>query len=104
MFFHTIYKENKRRWIFDDEPYHEVPRMSNTRNKRIFTMFFNSKGVIHIQFQEEGFSVKSIDYIEALQNVKKNLIEFGIKNPILHQDNSPVHISYESQVYYQLDD
>lgn len=67
-------------------------------------MFFNSKGVIHSQFQGECYSVKSKDCIEALKKVKKNLIESRFKNPILHQDNSPVHTYYESQAYYQLDD
>ena len=103
MFFHTVYQGNKRRWIFSDEPYHEVAKQSNTRNNRMFTIFFNSSSVVHSQFQEEGFAVKSIDYLDTLKKAKQNLVDSGTKNFILHQDNSPVHMSQESKDYYKED-
>lgn len=51
MFFHTVYHGNKQRWVFGDENFNEIPKQSNTRNKRMFTIFFNSSGVVHSQFQ-----------------------------------------------------
>ena len=93
MKFHTLYPGNKAQWVFDDEDYPKVAKESNTSNKRMFAIFFNSTGVVHSQFQEQGYAVKSVDYIDALKQVEEKLTESGITNPVLHQDNCHVHFS-----------
>lgn len=53
--FYTLYPGNKRQWVFDDEDFPKVLKQINTRNKRMFTIFFNSTGVVPSQFQELGY-------------------------------------------------
>ena len=98
--FHTTYFGNKRQWLFADEDYPQVPKMAKTSNKRMFTIFFNSTGILLSQFQEQGYTVTSIDYLDALKSVKEKLTESGIMNPILHQDNCRIHLSRDCQKYY----
>jgi len=89
--------ENKRQsseWCF---PYESAPRKlrSGTSHKRaaMLTVFWDSHGIIKIDFLEKGLTMNSEYYVELLRDVRKSRRKpRGIPLWLL-QDNAPIHTS-----------
>ena len=74
LFFEQI--KNNMKWTFPDE---DTPRgikpVRYTYKKRMFFIFFNRKGLIHVDFQPMNNAAKSFDYIEQLDSVIGIVVE-----------------------------
>lgn len=44
MSFKTIYRGNKRMWVFEEEDYPRLPKLKPTVKKRMYCVFFNNRG------------------------------------------------------------
>lgn len=100
MFFKTCYSGNKRRWMFSDEDYPRLPKMKPTVKKRMYCIFFNSKGPVQISYQSQNDTFTSVHYIQSLTEAALNLSNFASPKIILHQDNCAVHMSNICKEYY----
>lgn len=74
--------------------------MKPTVKKRMYCVFFNSRGVQQISHQCQNQTFKSVDYIQALSELARNLSLFATPKIILHQDNCRVHLSHLCQEYF----
>lgn len=85
-FFEQIY--GAREWTFPDKETPRVAKISRfTCKKRMYYIFFNISGVVHIAFRRMNQAANSIDYKEQA----KAVISKQGNNFCLHDDNARIH-------------
>lgn len=89
-------KRQSMHWKTKKSPRMKKARMSKSRFKAMLIVFFDIKGVIHIEWVPEGTTVNQYYYIQVLitlrERVRKKRPEMWSENSwILHQGNAPSH-------------
>jgi [histone H3]-lysine36 N-dimethyltransferase SETMAR len=89
-------KRQSMHWKSKNSPRMKKARMSKSRFKAMLIVFFDIKGVIHIEWVPEGCTVNQYYYIQVLttlrERVRRKRPELWEENSwILHQDNAPAH-------------
>ncbi|GFS04299.1 histone-lysine N-methyltransferase SETMAR [Elysia marginata] len=66
--------------------------------KMVLTVFWDSEGIIHIEFLKQGNTVNSERYISTLRKLCVRLKRVRpTKHAILHHDNARPHISRQTE-------
>lgn len=96
LFFENIYPGNEKRWTFDDEDTPKKPKISKmTQNKRMYTIFFNSDGIVHCSYRPLKSTINAQVYIEIL----KNICDKTSDRFILHHDNASSHTCHQTNQF-----
>ena len=91
--------ETKRQsceWHSPGSPCPRKARMSKSRIKSMFIVFFDSKGIVHKEFLPTGQTVSAAFYVEVLKRLRNRVtrVRPEIANDwILDHDNAPSHSS-----------
>ena len=89
-----------KEWTF---PHEDTPRatkmMRYTQKKRMFYLFFNQKGIVHVAYRPLNQAANAEDYVLQLGIVKEKLGKYGIEI-VIHDDNSRVHTAKLTYDYY----
>ena len=86
--------ENSRtsgRWQLPGQAPPEVGRFKNTYKKVMATIFWSSRGIIHIDYLKTGKSINAVYYINLLKQVQEKIPRNRRKKVIFLQDNCPAH-------------
>lgn len=97
--FFTYDPETKRQsmhWKSPDSPRQKKARMSKSKFKAMMIVFFDVKGIVHIEWVPEGQTVNQHYYISVLTTLRERVRRkrndlWKKKTWILHQDNAPAH-------------
>ena len=72
--------------------------MFSSAPKVLLTIFWDSEGVVHIEFLEQGNTVNSTKYVNALEKLKARLRRvWSEKVSIIHHDNARPHTSSKTR-------
>lgn len=89
-----------KEWTF---PHEDTPRatkqMRYTHKKRMFYLFFNLKGIVHIAYRPLNLAANAKDYVLQLERVKNKLGKDGAEI-VIHDDNSRVHTAGVTYEFY----
>lgn len=66
----------------------------------MYTLFFSSKGIVHVGIQTSNKAAKSADYKLHLEQVKENL-GVDVADIVIHDDNAPIYKSRLMQKFYK---
>ena len=99
LFFEQVH--GGKEWTFEHE---DTPRqtkhMRYTWKKRMYYLFFNSKGIVHVAFRPLNVAANSADYQVQLARVIENL--GGVASKIvIHDDNARIHTSNSLVKFYR---
>ncbi|XP_071102349.1 histone-lysine N-methyltransferase SETMAR-like [Haliotis cracherodii] len=90
-------KQESMKWKHATSPMTKKFKATRSTKKVMMTIFWDSKGVIHIDYLPHGTTVNGEYYAKLLNQVRQSIkvkrrgnIRRGI---LLHQDNAPVHTS-----------
>lgn len=97
--FFTYDPETKRQsmhWKSPGSPRQKKARMSKSKFKAMMIVFFDIKGIVHIDWVPEGQTVNQHYYISVLATLRERVRRkrndlWRKKSWILHQDNAPAH-------------
>lgn len=78
-------------WQLPGEKPPEVGRISNMRKKTMATVFWNKKGIVHIDYLKTGKSINSEYYCSLLDIVQSKIPSRKRSKVIFLQDNCPAH-------------
>lgn len=93
-------QEQAKQWVSPGESAPKRPKTQTTAGKVMATIFWDSHGVIFIDYLEKGKTINSEYYTQLLDHLKE---EIGKKRPhlakkkvLFHQDNAPPHKSMKT--------
>lgn len=97
--FFTYDPETKRQsmhWKSPNSPRQKIARMSKSKFKAMMIVFFDIRGIVHIDWVPEGQTVNQVYYKQVLttlrERVRRKRFEmWKNRSWILHQDNAPAH-------------
>lgn len=97
--FFTYDPETKRQsmhWKSSNSPKQKIARMSKSKFKAMMTVFFDIRGIVHIDWVPEDQTVNQVYYKQVLttlrERVRRKRFEmWKNRSWILHQDNAPAH-------------
>ena len=73
-------------------------KVSRTTKKIMMSVFWDCKGVIHIDYLEKGTTITGAYYAKLLEKVRQSIKEkrrgLLARGPLLQQDNAPSHNSH----------
>ncbi|GFR67701.1 transposase [Elysia marginata] len=73
-------------------------KVFSSARKVLLTIFWDSEGVVHTEFLEQGNTVNSTKYVNTLEKLKARLRWVRIeKVSIIHHDNARPHTSLETR-------
>ena len=87
-------RENKKtsgQWQHPGQAQPEVGRIGLNNKKVMATVFWNSKGIVHIDYLETGRAINKKYYGELLKVVNSTIAPRKRKKLIFLQDNAPPH-------------
>jgi len=89
-------------WLSPDEPRPKKARMSKSNVKVMLTLFFDSKGILLLDWVPKGETVTGLSYIETLKRLRERIRKkrptlFQDYDWFLHHDNAPAHRSFVVQ-------
>ena len=90
-----------KEWTFEhkDTP-RQTKHMRYTWKKRMYYLFFNSKGIVHVAFRPLNVAANSADYQVQLARVIENLGRDASKI-VIHDDNARIHTSNSVVEFYR---
>ncbi|UYV72492.1 hypothetical protein LAZ67_9003387 [Cordylochernes scorpioides] len=92
--------ESKRQscaWHTKSSPRPKKARMSKSHIKTMIIVFFDIRGIVHIEFVPQGQTVNSAFYLEVLRRLKRRIARMrtDIKDTVkLHHDNATSHTAF----------
>lgn len=88
-------KEQSKQWTKGGEPAPKKAKSALSAGKVMATVFWDARGVIHVDYLQKGRTINGVYYANLLQRLSE---EIQRKRPhlvkkkiLLHQDNAPVH-------------
>ena len=79
------------RWQKPGERQPEVGRIGQTSKKVMATVFWNCRGIVHVDYLATGKSINQHYYNDLLKTVYENLPKSRRRKVIFLQDNAPPH-------------
>lgn len=91
LFYEQVY--HGREWTTEDEdaPRKTIMNKTFTTNKRMFFIFFNRRGLVHLDFQPLNQAAKSNNYEWQLIQVMDECKKQGMERIVIHDDNARIH-------------
>jgi len=90
-------KEQSKQWTSPGEPAPKKARTVPSAGKVMATVFWDSQGVIYIDYLEKGKTVTGLYYAELLgrfaAELQKIRTHLAKKKVLFHHDNAPAHTS-----------
>ena len=95
-------KLTSQQWIQKGGPRPQKALKTARMSSTMMTLFFDERGVVHMEFVPKGETIRSEEYCETLSRLKEAIRRkrpelWGKRGQphkfILHQDNAPVHVS-----------
>lgn len=88
-------KEQSKQWIASGEPAPKKAKAVLSANKVMATVFWDARGIIHIDYLQKGKTITGEYYANLLDHFNKVLMEkrphLTKKKILFHQDNARVH-------------
>lgn len=88
-------KQQSKQWITTGEPAPKKAKAVLSANKVMATVFWDSRGIIHIDYLEKGQTINGEYYCKLLDRFNNVLKEkrphLAKKKVLFHQDNARVH-------------
>jgi histone-lysine N-methyltransferase SETMAR len=88
-------KEQSRQWTNRGEPTPKKAKTILSAGKVMATVFWDSKGLLYVDYLQKGRTINAQYYADLLQNlsdaIKEKRPHLFKKKILLHQDNAPVH-------------
>ena len=89
-------KQQRSKWIFEDEVPDTIPKQFTAVGKRMFAIFFTTRGLLEFVMLPAKHNVTSAWYTEiclpkVFQAVEKLRPKFGVRGMKFHHDNAPAH-------------
>lgn len=88
-------KEQSKQWVSSGERAPKKAKVGLSANKVMATVFWDVRGVIHIDYLEKGKTITGEYYAELLErfdtDLKNKRPHLAKKKVLLHQDNARVH-------------
>ncbi|XP_025161796.1 histone-lysine N-methyltransferase SETMAR-like [Harpegnathos saltator] len=88
-------KEQSRQWVSSGERAPKKAKVGLSANKVMATVFWDARGIIHIDYLEKGKTITSEYYSELLDrfdiDFKQKRPHLAKKKVLFHQDNARVH-------------
>lgn len=88
-------KEQSKQWVFHGEPAPKKAKATLSANKVMATVFWDSRGIIHVDYLEKGKTINGEYYANLLDRfndaVKEKRPHLAKKKILFHQDNARVH-------------
>ena len=86
-------------WLAPDEPRVKKAQKSRSQVKLMATVFFDSWGLIHLEWMPKGSTITAETYVQMLKRlrlrVRRTRPDLWVNASwILHQDNAPAHRSF----------
>jgi len=85
-------KEQSKQWTSPGEPAPKKPKNVPSAGKVMATVFWDSQGVIYIDYLEKGKTVKGLYYAVLIRR-RIALTHLAKKKVLFHHDNAPAHTS-----------
>jgi len=90
-------KEQSKQWISTGETAPKKAKIGLSANKVMATVFWDARGVIHVDYLEKGRTINGEYYSNLLgqfdSELKKKRPHMAKKKVLFHQDNAPAHKS-----------
>ncbi|GBP03932.1 Histone-lysine N-methyltransferase SETMAR [Eumeta japonica] len=88
-------KEQSKQWVFRGERGPKKAKQSLSANKVMVTVFWDARGVVHIDYLEKGKTITGEYYSKLLNrfdvDLKQKRPHLAKKKVLFHQDNARVH-------------
>lgn len=105
-FFTMKDKQSNMVWLTEDEPRPDVLKTGFRSRKRMFTIFFNSQGVVAVDILPEGSTVTAKYYTETVlpavleERRQRARTRHGARL-LLHHDNAAPHTAAATQAFLE---
>lgn len=90
-------KEQSKQWTSPGELNPRKAKVRLSANKVMATVFWNTQGIVHIDYLEKGKTITGEYYAELLErfdaDLKQKRPHLEKKKVLFHQDNAPAHKS-----------
>ncbi|XP_011647659.1 histone-lysine N-methyltransferase SETMAR-like [Pogonomyrmex barbatus] len=90
-------KEQSNRWTAKDEPALKKTNIISSAEKVIATFFWDSHGIVFIDYLEKGKTITGVYYASLIDKLKTEIAKkrphLKKKKVLFHQDNTPAHTS-----------
>ena len=98
-------KRQSREWHTAKSPRPKKARMSKSKIKSMLIyFFFDSQGIVHMEFVPPGQSVNQTFYREVLERLRKRVARVRpgtARTWMLHNDNAPCHTAVPINEFWQ---
>lgn len=88
-------KEQSKQWTARNEPAPKKAKTVPSAGKVMATVFWDSQGIIHIDYLEKGKTITGLYYTELLDRfdteLRKKRPHLAKKKVLFHHDNAPAH-------------
>ncbi|QQP51330.1 Mariner transposase [Caligus rogercresseyi] len=100
-------KQQSKQWVLKGESAPKKAKVGLSANKVMATVFWDARGVIHIDYLQKGRTMNGEYYTSLLdrfnEDLKKKRPHLAKKKVIFHQDNARVHTCVVSMAkFYEL--
>ncbi|UYV78890.1 hypothetical protein LAZ67_17000157 [Cordylochernes scorpioides] len=93
-------------WRFKNEPKPKKARKAPSKVKVMLTVFFDYQGIVHHEFQQQGFTITCDSNLGVLRRLREAIRQkrpelWRSKSWILHHDNAPAHTALKISKFLQ---
>ncbi|UYV75059.1 hypothetical protein LAZ67_12002264 [Cordylochernes scorpioides] len=97
-------KRQSMEWKGKYEPRTKKSRLCKSKNKVLLVTFFDTKGIVHYEYLEEGQTINKESYLNIMRSVRESIRlkiseMWSSKNWIIHHDNAPPHTATSVLTY-----
>lgn len=87
-------------WTFPEEDAPKIPKMIRyTTRKRMFTLFFNTKGIVHVSYRKLNHAATAKSYKEQILKVARKFKKSA--KIVIHDDNARIHCGKMMTKFYE---
>lgn len=90
-------KEQSKQWVLPGERAPKKAKTVPSAGKVMATVFWDARGVIHVDYLEKGKTITGAYYVDLLgrfnADLKKKRPHLAKKKVLFHHDNAPAHTS-----------
>ncbi len=92
-------KRQSLQWKYPGSPRPKKAKMSKSQIKVLLIVFFDIRGIVHMEFLPQGTTINQHVYKEILQRLLRSIRDkrrdlWDQNSWLLHHDNAPAHIAF----------
>ena len=97
-------KQQSSKWIFEDEQLDTIPKQFMAVGKRMFAIFFTTRGLLESVMLPEKHTVTAAWYTESclpkvFQAIERLRPKSGVRGMKFHHDNAPAHTARRTKEF-----